>query len=155
MNAPDNHTPGVRRESEDEPLTTLGADSEDQLSDFYHALRAFRRREIVRLLTVGDEEALSTRELARQIAASEQDVAVKKATGEPYRNAYNALSQTHLPTLADASIIVYDPERQTVRAGSAHAIAALLVAINGPAVRVLENLLDQSESRTEEPTMTD
>ncbi|MFP9060946.1 hypothetical protein ACLI4R_10490 [Natrialbaceae archaeon A-chndr2] len=73
---------------------------------------------------------LSVRTLAKEIAAQEQGVSQKCATGEPYRNVYNALSQTHLSTLSDANIIIYDPKRQTVTAGSNLTLALLLSMIN-------------------------
>jgi hypothetical protein len=107
------------------------------LSTLYHALRARRRRETIRLLHDADAQVLSVRTLAREIAAIEHELPARYATGEPYRNAYNALSQTHLPTLANAGIIIYDPERQTVSAGPNLRPAALLVATNRPAIETL------------------
>jgi len=73
---------------------------------------------------------LSVRTLAREIAAIEEDVPLERATGEPYRNVYNALSQTHLSTLSEAGIIIYDPNRQTVVGGPNLDIASLLLIIN-------------------------
>jgi hydroxymethylpyrimidine pyrophosphatase-like HAD family hydrolase len=81
-----------------------------------------------------DEPIISTRDLAREIAAREHELPLTHATGEPYRNAYNALSQTHLPTLAEAGIVIYDPERQTVSAGPNLPLADLLLKIDRPTV---------------------
>ena len=80
---------------------------------------------------------MSVRFLAEEIAAAEHEMPSKQATGEPYRNAYNALSQTHLPTLSRASIVIYDSERQTVSPGPNLPLAALLIAISGPAIETL------------------
>ena len=79
---------------------------------------------------------MTTRELARKIASLEQGVAESEATGEPYRNVYNALSQTHLPTLTEAGVIIYDPERQIITRGTSFDIAKLLLDINTPTVEI-------------------
>ena len=114
-------------------------EDEDFLSALYHALRAYRRRQAIRLVHSADAPTLSVRALARKVAAAENGLPRARATGEPYRNVYNALTQTHLPTLADAGIVIYDPKRQTVSPGPNIALAALLVAINGPAVETLRS----------------
>lgn len=102
----------------------------DNLSSVYHALRTARRRYVILLLFESEDEQLPVRSLARRIAALEQDVRLDHATGEPYRNVYNALSQTHLSTLSDAGLIIYDPDRQTVSPGPDFQLAALLISIN-------------------------
>lgn len=112
---------------------------DDYLSRVYHSLRAPRRRYVIELVADSDEN-LSVRTLAREIAAREQDVQLERATGEPYRNVYNALSQTHLSTLSDADVIIYDSERQTVAAGPNLAIALLLSNLTQTAFRTLQNL---------------
>jgi DNA-binding transcriptional ArsR family regulator len=112
----------------------MPSSEEEKVSDLHHALRASRRRHVVRLLHRSQEITLTTRELAREIAAMEQFVAPSHATGEPYRNVYNALSQTHLPTLAEADIVIYDPERQRVSRGPNLLIAAVVSAVNEAAI---------------------
>lgn len=87
---------------------------------------------------------MTTRELAREIAAVDQDVPIEQAAGEPHRNVYNALSQTHLPTLSDANIIIYDRDRQQVYDGPELDIAALLVAVSEPMVNTLRS--EESDS---------
>ncbi|WP_422656509.1 DUF7344 domain-containing protein [Natrarchaeobaculum aegyptiacum] len=114
---------------------------DDYLSRVYHSLRAPRRRYVIELVAESDRD-LSVRTLAREIAAREQDVPLERATGEPYRNVYNALSQTHLSTLSDADVIIYDSERQTVAAGPNLAITLLLNNLNQTAFRTLQNLED-------------
>lgn len=83
---------------------------------------------------------MTVRELAREITARELDIPQNLATGEPYRNVYNALSQTHLPTLMDAGIVIYDPERQTVSPGQNLPIASLLLAINESTVSTMRDV---------------
>jgi hypothetical protein len=116
----------------------VGDEDDGFLSTLYHALRARRRRHTIRLLHHTDSPKLSVRSLAREIAAAEHGTSSDDATGEPYRNAYNALCQTHLPTLADAGIVIYDSKRQTVAEGPNLSLAALLVAISQPAIETLQ-----------------
>ncbi len=108
------------------------------LSEIYHALSASRRCYVIQLLSESDKESLPVRKLAREIAAIEQDVDPDCATGEPYRNVYNALSQTHLSTLSDAGIIIYNSDRQTVAAGTNLDMAILLMNINRAAYQTLQ-----------------
>jgi hypothetical protein len=130
---------------------SIGVEKEDVqrfLSMLYHALRASRRRVVLRCLQSAEDEMLTTRELARRIASREEAVPQEQATGEPYRNAYNALSQTHLPTLSDAEIIVYNAERQLVVPGPNFEIAILLIDTNTQTVDVFYSLLRQSEKES-------
>ena len=117
---------------------------DDFLSKVYHSLRAPRRRYVIELIAESDE--LSVRTLAKEITAREQDISVDCATGEPYRNVYNALSQTHLPTLSEADIIIYDSERQTVTPGSKLTIALLLSNIDQVTYQTLEKKHPNSEN---------
>ena len=114
---------------------------EDLLSTLYHALRAERRRYVIGILERTTEEIVTTRELARKTTSMELGVPERQATGESYRNAYNALSQTHLPTLSEAGIIIYDSQRQTVVPGVNFELAALLLDTNTPTVDVFASLL--------------
>lgn len=125
---------------------------EDPLSEIYHALRAPRRRIAVQILCSSEEATVGVRSLARQIAANENDVPASRATGEPYRNVYNALTQTHLPTLAAAGIVIYDPKRQKISSGPNLPVASIVTEMTRPAVTLL---FDQPEQRMEERIMTD
>ena len=95
---------------------------------------------------------VAVRSLARQIAANENDVPTSQATGEPYRNVYNALSQTHLPTLAAAGIIIYDPKRQKVSAGANLDVASIIIKMTTPTVQLL---FDEKEHATEDTIIGD
>lgn len=108
---------------------------EEYLSTLLHALRASRRRWVIHALEhEEDKKSVPTRLLARKVAARENGTTVEHATGEPYKNVYNALSQSHLPTLMRANIIVYDPQRQTVQKGPVFDLAALMLNLSQPAV---------------------
>lgn len=117
---------------------------EDSISMLYHAFRAPRRRYVVRFLQKTEDNSLTTRELAKKITSHEQNIPEQKATGTPYRNVYNALSQTHLPTLSDAEIIIYDPERQQVAPTDRFDLAVTLIDTNRLAVWGFSKLAYQS-----------
>jgi len=108
------------------------------LSEVYHALSASRRRHVIQLLYDAEDRTLSVRNLAREITAIEQGVPINRATGESYRSVYNALTQTHLPTLADADIVIYNTDRQTVTAGPDLNITTLLIVLNHTTYRTLQ-----------------
>jgi len=99
------------------------------LSEIYHTLSAPRRCYVIQILWKSDAECFAVRELAREIAAIEEGIDPDCATGEPYRNVYNALSQTHLSTLSDTSIIIYDSDRQMVATGPEFDVAVLLIVL--------------------------
>nr|WP_049972539.1 hypothetical protein [Haladaptatus cibarius] len=96
---------------------------------------------MIDIVSSTSEPILSVRKLAKMISSRETGTCVAHATGEPYRNVYNALSQTHLPTLAEADIIIYDAQRQTVRPGPNLPLAELLLAISRPTVTTFHNML--------------
>lgn len=102
---------------------------DDFQSKLYHVLRTPRRRRVISILYKSELSVVPLRSLAQEIAAHEEQVQISHATGEPYRNVYNSLSQTHLPTLQDAGVIIYDPQRQTVSPGPNLSIATLLLSI--------------------------
>lgn len=105
--------------------------------ELYHVLSAPRRCYVIQIFIESDEDSLRVRDLARKIAATEEDVPTDCATGEPYRNVYNALSQTHLPTLSDADVVSYDSDRQTVTAGPRLKTAALFIRLSQAAYYIL------------------
>jgi hypothetical protein len=104
--------------------------TESEVSALYHAFRAPRRRLTIYVLNKDSKQQFTTRALAREIASIEQSVPLNEATGEPYRNVYNALSQTHLPALADLNLIIYDSERQLIAPGPKFEDAVLLLCLN-------------------------
>lgn len=84
------------------------------LCDLYHVFSAPRRCYAIKLLAHTESQSIDVRELSQQITAVEQSVCKKHATGEAYRNVYNALSQTHLDTMSGTGLIDYDSQRQQV-----------------------------------------
>lgn len=129
---------------------TQSDDTEEILSKLYHSLRAARRRHVIQFLSENSATSVTTREISREIASLEQQTSLNQATGEPYRNVYNALSQTHLSTLSDAGIIIYDPQRQTVGQGIGFDLALLLLDTNTPLVNVITCLTAKDENPPED-----
>ncbi|MFB6163939.1 MAG: hypothetical protein ABEJ31_02160 [Haloarculaceae archaeon] len=60
------------------------------------------------------EEPVSVGDLAREVAAWENDVPVEAVTHAQRKRAYSSLHQTHLPKMADLGIVDYDRERGVV-----------------------------------------
>lgn len=109
------------------------------LTRLYNALKTPRRRNVLYALKTSETPVVSVRHLAKEIAAKEHGLPAQYATGEPYRNVYNALSQTHLPTLANAGIVIYDSKRQMVSRGPHFTTATLILAVNSPIVHTLDS----------------
>jgi hypothetical protein len=98
------------------------------LCELYDVLSAPRRCYAIRTLAASDGElTLST--LAKRIAAIEQDTKPDRATGEPYRNVYTALDQSHLPRLSDLGIVAYDDDRKIIEPGLRLGDALLLLEL--------------------------
>jgi len=120
-------------------LTTMNrGDVPIDLSQVYHSLSASRRCHVIRILESSDENSLSVRSLAREVTSIEEGVPRKCATGGPYHNVYNALSQTHLSTLSEADIIIYDSDRQMVAAGPNLVVASLILVLNKVTYQTLQ-----------------
>jgi predicted transcriptional regulator len=106
--------------------------TEPEFSALFHAFRAPRRRLVIHVLAEEPIEPLSTRQIAREIAEIEE--------GRPYRNVYTALSQTHLPALADPGLIIYESDRQQVAPGPHFADAVLLLTVNSGIWKALKRI---------------
>lgn len=127
----------------------------DDLSEIYHALRTPRRRFVIQLLAKSDQEQLSIRSLSSHIAAAEENVTPERATGEPYRNVYNALSQTHLPCLSNTEIVRYDQDRQHISTGPMFELAVLFLRINRTIYLTLPSRSLESLDNRIAPSITD
>lgn len=104
--------------------------SPTHMADLYTCLSAARRCHVIEMLAESDDANLSVRYLARQIAAVEQGIEPKNATGEPYRNVYVALTQTHLDALAAAGVVQFDANRKIVSPDESLEVAYLLLSIS-------------------------
>ncbi|WP_449271774.1 DUF7344 domain-containing protein [Haloferax litoreum] len=118
-------------------------------SRLYHVLRANRRRQVISILHSTERSVVTVRSVAREIAANEEQTSISHATGEPYRNVYNSLSQTHLPTLQKAGVVIYDSNRQKIFPGPNLDAVALLLDTGTP---TLEYFWSELNSYSEEET---
>jgi uncharacterized membrane protein len=74
-----------------------------------------RRRYVIHYLLDADEEA-ELRDLARTLAAWENDKHPEEITSQERKRVYNALQQTHLPKMDDAGLVAFEASRGTISA---------------------------------------
>lgn len=87
---------------------TLDAD------EIFEILSSQRRRMVLYYLRQNDQTG-TMKDLARQIAAWENDVPIEDLTSQQRKRVYVSLYQTHLPKLADTGLIDYDSDAGDVR----------------------------------------
>lgn len=85
----------------------------DSMDTVLKVLSNRRRRETIRYLKSTDGEAV-VRDIARQVAAWENEVDVDAVTYDQRKRVYTSLHQSHLPRLARDGFIDYDRNRGTV-----------------------------------------
>lgn len=73
-----------------------------------------RRRRYALHYLKQQQASVSTRELAEQVASWEYDTVVSKLASEECHRVYVAMTQTHLPKMAEADIVSVDEEGGTV-----------------------------------------
>ncbi|UPV99434.1 hypothetical protein M0R88_12985 [Halorussus gelatinilyticus] len=79
----------------------------------FEMLSNSRRRYVVHYLLDNDRDA-ELRDLARAVAAWENDKRPDEVTSQERRRVYNALQQAHLPKMDDAGLVAFDASRGTV-----------------------------------------
>lgn len=106
------------------PVTT------GDLNEYHHLLSNRRRRLVIaRVVVLDPGGSIEVKPLARQIAGVEAGADPGDVPGSKYDAVYNGLIQSHLAALADAGIIIYEPDRKRVRRGPAiHAAVVILAA---------------------------
>lgn len=87
------------------------ANSKTELSQdvVYDILSSPRRRYVLYYLRTVDEPVEIT-ELAKQVAAWENDTAVEDVTDQQHKRVYVSLYQTHIPRLESTQIVDYDKD---------------------------------------------
>ncbi|WP_058365666.1 DUF7344 domain-containing protein [Haloparvum sedimenti] len=105
------------RSSEREPDEKNGSPDRvaepDSMDTVLKVLSNRRRRDTVRYLKEVDEQ-VPVRDIARQVAAWENDVETDAVTYDQRKRVYTSLHQSHLPRLAREGFIDYDRNRGTV-----------------------------------------
>lgn len=110
----------------------------ENLTKGFHLLRVERRRYVIwSMASLEEDETITVRELAKQIASVEQDVPIQEVTNKDYRKVYNSLGQGHLSDLHEASVVEYDSDRKTVSPGPNTDVLAMMTAIAIPALHLL------------------
>lgn len=84
--------------------------------ELYDVLADRRRRYAIHYLKQC-REPVSVRELAEQVAAWENDKTVQALGSQERKRVYIALYQSHLPSMDDAGLVVYDEDASTVELG--------------------------------------
>ncbi|WP_276300485.1 DUF7344 domain-containing protein [Halorussus lipolyticus] len=81
--------------------------------EVFHAVKNLRRRYVLYYLQrYGGPVTLG--ELAKQVAAWENDTTVPEVSSSQRKSVYSALHQTHLPKLESAGVLNYDPDEGTI-----------------------------------------
>jgi len=98
--------------------STTQSESSTRSRDFseeevYDAVKNLRRRYVLYYLNERGRP-VELGDLAEQVAAWENNVAVEDVSPEQRKSVYSALYQTHLPKLEDIGIVTYDRESKRV-----------------------------------------
>lgn len=88
-----------------------GTGRDGSVDEFYETLSSQRRRELLYVLRSADAETVELSELASIVAAWEQDIDdPATVTYDDRKSIQTAISQHHVPKLADAGLVDYDEE---------------------------------------------
>ncbi|WP_435345542.1 DUF7344 domain-containing protein [Haloarchaeobius sp. HRN-SO-5] len=82
--------------------------------EIFDVLRNQRRRFVLQYLKRRDEP-VELGDLATQVAAWEYNSPCEEVTSEQRKRVYTTLQQTHLPRMADANIVEYDPDEGLIQ----------------------------------------
>jgi DNA-binding transcriptional ArsR family regulator len=96
------------------PLDRLRTTNPYDEETVFQVLRNRRRRYVLHLLKQ-EEGVVPVGRVAEQVAAWENDKEVAAVTPTERKRVYISLIQSHLPTLTDANMVVFDEEASTVR----------------------------------------
>lgn len=111
------------RPGDQAPSSSPAAFGDDEL---FGILRSQRRRRVLRRLREADGEATLS-DLAREVAAAENDKPVDALRSQEYKRVYISLYQTHLPKMDEVGVVTFDRDRGQVRRGpNADAVYAQL-----------------------------
>jgi DNA-binding transcriptional ArsR family regulator len=100
---------------DDEISAVIDPDSDagDSVDRLFWALADARRRTVLDVLS-HQLSPIHTETLARELGARERDISESEVAADRVDGILAALTHVHLPHLADAGLIEYDPDEQTV-----------------------------------------
>lgn len=102
------------RTSLSEPASTEASDESTSLSkDVIFDIIKNRRRRLV-LDFLRNRQTTTLPDLAEHVAAVENEKEIRRLTSSERKRVYVGLYQCHLPKLADAGVIDYNPDRKTI-----------------------------------------
>lgn len=122
--------------SSDEDTTLPSIDKD--LETVLELIQNERRRLVIQMVSEIGDDTISLRDLAKRIAAFENDVDRSRLQSGEYKAVYVGLYQVHLPRLAEDGLIQYDSDRGDIaRSGLTEDVADLIheleVAVGGEA----------------------
>lgn len=91
---------------------TVVSPSKDEI---FFILSNRRRRYVLHSLKRSSSDFITLGELATRVAAWEHDKNEEKLAGTERKRVYTALQQSHLPKMAEAGIIEYEPDRGVIK----------------------------------------
>jgi hypothetical protein len=95
---------------------TMGGSESDVLTsdDIFEILSNHRRRMVLHYLQE-QEDSVEVKQLAEAVAAMENGIEIEDLTSQQRKRVYVSLYQTHLPKMAEMSLIEYDRDEGTVQ----------------------------------------
>ena len=87
---------------------------EEVSTDLVFEILSNKRRRMVLYYLQHNDGSATIQELAKRIAALENDVSVEELSDQQRKRVYVSLYQTHIPKLQESDIIHYDEERGEV-----------------------------------------
>lgn len=95
---------------------TNGIEKDFSRDLIFHLLRNKRRRAVMFYLSVIDDE-VTMRDLSQQVAAWEHNMDVDALPGSKRETTHVSLYQTHLPTLDEHNIVVFEKHNGVIKTG--------------------------------------
>lgn len=130
----DPESPGAGNETDQTPVENQGTAERDaeemELDQIFELLKNPRRRTIIEYLRSAETGSSTTDELAKHIAARENDVEVSELTSQQRKRVYIALYQCHLPKMDRFGVIDFHKKRGTVELGDIGPLEAFLTDSN-------------------------
>ena len=87
------------------------------MSETVRLIRSERRQLILEELAAAEQSRWSISELAERVAAAEYQCSPDTLTSDQRKRVYIALLQSHLPSLNESNVVLYDRDNSLVERG--------------------------------------